>query len=204
MGALCFSFLDAAEAKEWIDEYYRLFKAECRPISHSVNPNFSLFTGFGVMHQDADVARDRFLDGLRFFQWSLNHYYRGGAHKPGRVNLWKRFLVEVEELKKTEGDEFVQRQIATSRSGIGSVEQVRRRLCDLRDAGVDEVTFIMQMGNNRHEHICESLELFALEILPGIRGRTRDARRAQAAGTRTLRRKSVRAHRRPQGHSGSR
>ena len=165
MGALCFSFLDAAEAKEWIDEYYRLFKAECRPISHSVNPNFSLFTGFGV-HQDADVARDRFLDGLRFFQWSLNHYYRGGAHKPGRVNLWERFLVEVEELKKTEGDQFVQRQIATSRSGIGSVEQVRQRLRDLQDAGIDEVTFIMQMGNNRHEHICESLELFAREILP--------------------------------------
>lgn len=165
MGALCFSFLEASEAKEWIDEYYRLFKAECRPISHSVNPNFSLFTGFGV-HQDAEVACDRFLDGLRFFQWSLNHYYRGGAHKPGRVNLWERFQVEVEELKKTEGDQFVQRQIATSRSGIGSVEQVRQRLRDLRDAGVDEVTFIMQMGDNRHEHICESLELFAREILP--------------------------------------
>ena len=165
MGALCFSFLDSAEAKEWIDEYYGLIKTECRPLSHSVNPNFSLFTGFGV-HKDHDVATDRFLDGLRFFQWSLNHYYRGGAHKPGRVNLWERFQVEVEELKKTEDDQFIQRQIATSRSGIGSVEQVRQRLRDLCDAGVDEVTFIMQMGDNKHEHICESLELFAKEILP--------------------------------------
>ena len=165
LGALCFSFLDASEAKEWIDEYYNLIKTECRPLSHSVNPNFSLFTGFGV-HEDAEVAKDRFLDGLRFFQWSLNHYYRGGAHKPGRVNLWERFKVEVEELKKTEGDQFVQRQIATSRSGIGSVESVRQRLRDLCNAGIDEVTFIMQMGDNKHEHICESLELFARDILP--------------------------------------
>lgn len=165
MGVLCFSFLEASEAKEWVDEYYKLFKSECRPIAHSVNPNFSLFTGFGV-HDDADVAADRFLEGMRFFQWSLNHYYRGGAHKPGRVNLWERFLVEVEELKKTEDDQFVQRQIATSRSGIGSVESVRNRLRDLRDAGIDEVTFIMQMGDNKHEHICEALELFAKEILP--------------------------------------
>ena len=165
MGALCFSFLDASEAKEWIDEYYGLIKTECRPTGHAVNPNFSLFTGFGV-HKDADVAVDRFLEGLRFFQWSLNHYYRGGAHKPGRVNLWERFKVEVEELKKTENDELVQRQIATSRSGIGSVEQVRKRLRELCDAGVDEVTFIMQMGDNKHEHICEALELFAQEILP--------------------------------------
>jgi len=165
MGALCFSFLQAAEAKGWVDEYYTQFKENCRPIGHQVNPNFAIFTGFGV-HQREDVAIDRFLDGLRFFQWSLNHYYRGGEHKPGRVDLWARFQKEREDLLKTENDEFIQRQFATSRSGIGSVEQVRARLRDLRDAGVDQVTFIQQMGNNKHEHICEALELFAKEILP--------------------------------------
>ena len=170
MGAMCFSFLEASEAKQWIDEYYDLFKTECRPIAHAVNPNFNLFTGFGV-HQDEDVACDRFLDGLRFFQWSLNHYYRGGAHKPGRENLWARFQDEKVELLKTENDEFVQRQFATSRSGIGSVSQVRQRLLDLEDAGVDEVTFIMQMGDNKHHHICESIELFAKEIMPEFKER---------------------------------
>ena len=170
MGAMCFSFLSAPEAKEWIDEYYNLFRTECRPIAHAVNPNFNLFTGFGV-HQDEKVASDRFLDGLRFFQWSLNHYYRGGAHKPGRENLWQRFQEEKAELIKTENDEFIQRQIATSRSGIGSVPQVRQRLEDLEAAGVDETTFIMQMGDNKHDHICESLELFAKEILPEFKER---------------------------------
>jgi hypothetical protein len=28
------------------------------------------------------------------------------------------------------------------------------------------VTFIQQGGRNRHEHICESLELFAREVMP--------------------------------------
>ena len=170
MGAMCFSFLSASEAKEWIDDYYALFKTECRPLAHAVNPNFNLFTGFGV-HKNEQVACDRFLDGLRFFQWSLNHYYRGGAHKPGRENLWQRFQTERAELLKTENDEFVQRQFATSRSGIGSVNQVRRRLEDLEGAGVDEVTFIMQMGDNKHEHICESIELFANEIMPEFKER---------------------------------
>jgi alkanesulfonate monooxygenase SsuD/methylene tetrahydromethanopterin reductase-like flavin-dependent oxidoreductase (luciferase family) len=165
MGALCFSFLEAAEAKNWVDDYYNTFREKARPIAHSVNPNFAIFTGFGV-HQDADVAAERFLDGLRFFQWSLNFYYRGGTFKPGRVDLWQQFLKDKAELMKTEGDEFVQRQIATSRTSIGSVDQVRQRLRDLRDAGVDQVTFIQQMGKNKHEHICEALELFAREILP--------------------------------------
>jgi hypothetical protein len=31
---------------------------------------------------------------------------------------------------------------------------------------VDQVMFVMQAGNNRHEHICESIELFAREVLP--------------------------------------
>ncbi len=179
MGSLCFSFLEASEAKEWIDQYYDLFKAECRPIAHTVNPNFALFTGFGV-HQDADVAADRFLDGLRFFQWSLNHYYRGGAHKPGREDLWARFQREKADILATETDQFIQRQLATSRSGIGSVEQVRSRLRDLCAAGVDQVTFIQQMGKNRHEHICEALELFAKEILPEFQDQDEALQRRKA------------------------
>src|SRR6266496_372984 len=30
----------------------------------------------------------------------------------------------------------------------------------------DEVTFVLQAGKNRHEHICESIEIFAREVLP--------------------------------------
>ncbi len=36
----------------------------------------------------------------------------------------------------------------------------------VRGVGVDQVIFIQQAGRNRHEHICESLELFGAEVLP--------------------------------------
>jgi hypothetical protein len=36
---------------------------------------------------------------------------------------------------------------------------------------VDQVVFIQQGGRNRHDHICESLELFAREVMPGFQER---------------------------------
>ena len=39
------------------------------------------------------------------------------------------------------------------------------------DVGVDQVTFIQQAGMNKHEHICESLELFAAEVMPEFKER---------------------------------
>ena len=35
-----------------------------------------------------------------------------------------------------------------------------------RISGVDQVAFIQQGGKNQHDHICQSLELFAREVLP--------------------------------------
>ena len=55
-------------------------------------------------------------------------------------------------------------------------------------AGVDQVIFVLQAGPNKHEHICESLELFAEQVMPGVRRRARAARgdegRAAGAGHR--------------------
>jgi hypothetical protein len=31
--------------------------------------------------------------------------------------------------------------------------------------------FVMQAGNNRHDHICEAMELFAAEIMPEFKER---------------------------------
>jgi alkanesulfonate monooxygenase SsuD/methylene tetrahydromethanopterin reductase-like flavin-dependent oxidoreductase (luciferase family) len=165
LGVVCFSFLEAADAKAWIDEYYELLRTECRPIGHTVNPNFALFTGFGV-HQDAQVAADRFLDGVRFFQFAINWYYKGNVHIPGRTNIWELYEKNKTDLISTEDDENLSRQLANSKSAIGDIPMVRQRLRDLRDAGVDQVNFIMQHGRTKHEHICESLELFAKEIMP--------------------------------------
>jgi len=47
-------------------------------------------------------------------------------------------------------------------------------------AGVDQVIFVAQAGRNRHEDICESLELFAREVMPEFVERDEIARRRKA------------------------
>ena len=48
---------------------------------------------------------------------------------------------------------------------------MRKHLKKFEDVGVDQVTFIQQAGMNKHEHICESLELFAKEVMPEFKAR---------------------------------
>jgi hypothetical protein len=51
-------------------------------------------------------------------------------------------------------------------TGIGTPEDMRQHLRAFQAAGVDQVIFMQQAGRNRHEHICQSLELFAAEVMP--------------------------------------
>ena len=60
---------------------------------------------------------------------------------------------------------------------------------------MDQTVFIQQGGKNRHEHICESLELFAGEVMPEFQRARGRARRAEGPGARALRRRRVRAQR---------
>jgi hypothetical protein len=48
---------------------------------------------------------------------------------------------------------------------------VRANLDQFEAMGVDQVIFIQQGGRNRHDHICESLELFAARVLPDFKER---------------------------------
>jgi alkanesulfonate monooxygenase SsuD/methylene tetrahydromethanopterin reductase-like flavin-dependent oxidoreductase (luciferase family) len=74
IGALTFAFVDPSEAKQWVDDYYRIFKEECVPIGHAVNPNIAMVTGFSL-HHDAEEAKRRGEDGFRFFGYALAHHY---------------------------------------------------------------------------------------------------------------------------------
>jgi len=56
--------------------------------------------------------------------------------------------------------------VGALRGAIGTPDQIRELLRGYEEVGIDQVIFVMQAGKNRHEHICESLELFAAEVLP--------------------------------------
>jgi hypothetical protein len=55
--------------------------------------------------------------------------------------------------------------------GIASPDQLRAHLGRYEKAGIDQVMFIQQSGTNRHEHICESLEVFAERVMPEFKER---------------------------------
>src|SRR6185503_3923245 len=64
-------------------------------------------------------------------------------------------------------------------SGIGTPAELTQHLRQYQDAGVDQVVFIQQGGRNKHEHICEALELFAAQVMPALKAdqAARDARK---------------------------
>ncbi len=154
IGALTFAFIDPEEAKKWVDDYYTTLKNECVPIGHAINPNIAMVTGFSC-HQDEEEAKRRGMDGFRFFGYALGHHYIYGEHTPGRTNIWERFEAARDSMPQ-EG----------ANRGIGTPKQLREHLRSFQEAGVDQVCFIQQGGRNKHEHICESLELFGKEVMP--------------------------------------
>ena len=58
----------------------------------------------------------------------------------------------------------ITRVLTAERGGIGTPEDMCKHLRKFEEVGVDQVTFIQQAGMNKHEHICESLELFGTKV----------------------------------------
>ncbi|MBM4265451.1 MAG: LLM class flavin-dependent oxidoreductase [Deltaproteobacteria bacterium] len=167
IGALTFAFVDPAEARKWVSEYYEILEKECEPVGHAINPNIAMVTGFSC-HRDEEEARRRGEDGFRFFGYGLGHHYVFGSHKPGRTSVWENFEKARDALPS-----------AGAHRGIGTPDQLREHLRAFTEAGVDQVIFIQQGGRNRHEHICESLELFAGEVMPEFAARAEERERAK-------------------------
>lgn len=153
VGALTFSFVDPSEARKWVEEYYDILRKECVPIGHAVNANIAMVTGFSC-HPDQKEAEARGLDGFRFFNYALGHLYIFGEHKPGFTDIWERY----ERAKATLPPQ--------PRVCIGTPDHIRAHLREFSAAGVDQVVFIQQGGRNRHDHICQALELFAKDVMP--------------------------------------
>lgn len=177
LGALAFSFLDPDDAKTWADIYYDIIKSEeCVPLGHSVNPNIAMVSNFSI-HQDREEAIRRGLQGFEFFGYALNALV---AHDtvPGRTNLWNEYI------EKTGGrvEEFIKqsRRGEYQATGIGTPEDMREHLKAFQEAGVDQIIFMQQAGRNQHQHICESLELFASAVMPEFKAEVNAREKAKA------------------------
>jgi alkanesulfonate monooxygenase SsuD/methylene tetrahydromethanopterin reductase-like flavin-dependent oxidoreductase (luciferase family) len=162
IGALTFAFVSPEEAKQWVSDYYTTLANECEPIGYAINPNIAIVTGF-MCDKSEQRAREMGEDGVKFFGYALAHHYAFGQHEPGKTDIWSNYKTNPINIPLGGGGEGL--------GCIGTPEQVRSRLKEYEDVGVDQVVFISQAGNNKHEDICSSLDLFGREVLPEFKER---------------------------------
>lgn len=166
IGALAFSFLDPEEAKTWSEIYYGIIKSEaCVPIGHAVNANLAMVSNFSV-HPDRDEAIRRGQEGFEFFSYAVNALVAHDVY-PGRSQLFADF----QKSRAASDEEIIRARKAAkvNANGIGTPQDIREHIEGFQAAGVDQVIFLQQAGRNRHEHICQSLELFAAEVMPAFK-----------------------------------
>lgn len=190
IGALSFSFVEPEEARLWVQDYYDTIASEaCVPGGFAVNANLAVVLPM-MCHRDEQTAIERGLDGAHFFGYSLGHYYAFGNHVPGRTNIWDEFQRNRDafgfsrpvaaQTGQVLGAKLFQRGISSLRGAIGTPDQIRELLRTYAEVGVDQVIFVLQAGRNHHEHICESLELFAREVMPDLHEGEEEREKAKA------------------------
>jgi len=164
MGALGFQFVSGNAAHAWVHAYYNAFtKHQERLTDYVPNPNIALVSYFMCAETDEEARRRA--DGIPFFQFALKYYSAerlGEARDrppPGTVDLWG----EYEKWKHANPEGHAR---AISGGLIGSPQTIRERLRKYSTSHVDQIILLNQAGKNTHEHICESLELFANEVMP--------------------------------------
>jgi alkanesulfonate monooxygenase SsuD/methylene tetrahydromethanopterin reductase-like flavin-dependent oxidoreductase (luciferase family) len=178
VGALAFSFLDPAEARTWSAIYYDIIKSDqCVPVGHSVNANIAMVSAFSV-HRDRAEAIRRGQEGFEFFGYAIQALVARDT-VPGRTTLWSDFTAK----RGDRTDKLIAaaaEQPAFGQGGIGTPADMSAHLKGFQEAGIDQVIFLQQAGRNRHDHICESLALFAREVMPQFKADV-EAREAKKA-----------------------
>jgi alkanesulfonate monooxygenase SsuD/methylene tetrahydromethanopterin reductase-like flavin-dependent oxidoreductase (luciferase family) len=181
IGSLTFAFIDPEEARHWVADYEKELASACVPVGQAVNANIACVTQM-MCAPTEDEALARGLEGGNFFGYSLGHYYVFGDHEPGKTDVWAEYIErraehgyspEIEAAVQQErlGAKVAAGDTTGLRGATGTPEQIREYLSRFEEAGVDQVIFVMQAGNNRHEHICEALELFGKEVMPEFKER---------------------------------
>jgi alkanesulfonate monooxygenase SsuD/methylene tetrahydromethanopterin reductase-like flavin-dependent oxidoreductase (luciferase family) len=190
IGALSFSFAEPEDARRWVDDYYRILgSAECVPAGFAVNANLTVVLPM-MCHKDEQTAIERGVDGAHFFGYSLAHYFGMTPHRPGVTNVHDEFLERRHDTgfardlirpdREPLGVKILEQGLGSLRGAIGTPAQLEELVERYEEAGVDQIVFVLQAGNNRHEHICESIELFGKKVLPRFAERAEQREREKA------------------------
>lgn len=160
MGALAFQFLNADSAQAWVHAYYNAYTKTLDPLTnYATNPNLAIVAGF--MCAPTDEEAERLADGWTFFQFCLAFYGKHGPIAPGSRSLWNEY-----EAWRASGEGK-----GAGVSLIGSPATLRARLAEFEASHIDQVILLNQAGKTTHRAICDSLELFAREVMPEFQAR---------------------------------
>jgi alkanesulfonate monooxygenase SsuD/methylene tetrahydromethanopterin reductase-like flavin-dependent oxidoreductase (luciferase family) len=161
LGALGFQFVSADAANAWVHAYYNaITKRLDRLADYVINPNIALVSLFMCAKTDEEARAKA--DGATFFQFCLRFYGASQGRErppPGTINMW-------DEYSKWKRDNPDAAAKALAGGLIGSPETIRRKLRKFETSHIDQVILLNQAGRNSDKDICESLELFAREVMP--------------------------------------
>jgi len=156
MGALGFTFISPEAAKAWVHRYYNnLLHHPFRLAEYPANPNIAMVSGFMCAETDEE-AREK-AAGWTFFIFALSRYGRKGIDAPGESDLWAEYQMWRDSDKAKE---------AVDNALVGSPKTIREKLWQFQKSHVDQVILLNQAGKTSHQDICESLEMFAKEVMP--------------------------------------
>jgi len=144
-----------------VHAYYNAYvKRQQKLCDYQSNCNIAMVSYFMCAETDEEARRRS--EGVTFFQFALA-YYSGSRNReraaPGTVSLWEEYLAW-----KKANPERAERSVQGGL--IGSPETIRRKLHRFAQSKIDSIILLNQAGRNRHDHICESLELFAEKVMP--------------------------------------
>ncbi len=161
LGALGFQFVSADAAHAWVHAYYNaITKRLDRLADYPICPNIALVSLFMCAKTDEEARAKA--DGATFFQFCLRFYGASQSRQrppPGAINMWD----EYGKWKRENPDAAAK---ALAGGLIGSPETIRKKLQKFETSHIDQVILLNQAGRNSDEDICESLELFAREVMP--------------------------------------
>ncbi len=195
MGSLGFAFETPEEAQERVENYYELVRVECFPIGAAINPALAVLSILSCFDSD-DEAIAKGQEGAQFFAYSLAYYYNpftGGAHRPGRRNIYKNFIEAPPEqrwgpfgenfrgfggfgssLAKDEPEDEVTRALwrAAQRGGcIGTPDFIKDTLRKYEASHLDLMIFVAQCGARSHEDVMGSIYRTGTKVIPEFKER---------------------------------
>jgi len=175
LGALVLRPGEPEEVAGWVRDYEdELASERCLPVGRAVTPAIAVLVPMHV-HADEAEAIQRGLDAAHLRAYAEGHYASFGEHRPGVTSLAEEFRARRDDVGlaraavQAGGEPLRVRVLGAGRSAlrgaIGTPAQVVELAGRYAQVGVDELVLSVTA---RHEHVVETLELFAREVRPQV------------------------------------